>query len=152
MFKLARNKVFKNAAWLIGCKIAQMVINLFVGMLTARYLGPSNYGIINYAASIVAFAVPLMQLGMSNILVQEIVNHKQKEGEILGTAITMSFFSSLLCIAGIFCFVSIVNAGEKETIIEFRVSIPSIENVACTLCIFHQTAIYCFVIVNTERR
>ncbi len=94
-----------------------MVLNLVVGMLTARYLGPSNYGVINYAASVVAFLVPVMQLGMCNILVQEIVNSENSEGEILGTAILLSSVSSLLCILGAITFVSIANAGETDTII-----------------------------------
>ena len=114
---LLKNRVFKNASWIIGCKVGQMIINLVVGMLTARYLGPSNYGVINYAASIVAFVTPIMQLGMNNILVQEIVNGPEKEGETLGTAITMSVCSSLLCIVGVVAFVNIANAGEHETIL-----------------------------------
>ena len=117
MLQMLSNRVIKNASWLIGCKIAQMLINLFVGMLTARYLGPSNYGTINYAASIVTFAVPIMQLGLSNTLVQEIVNNPEKEGEILGTAIRMSVCSSFLCIIGVIVFASIANAGEYETIV-----------------------------------
>lgn len=112
-----KNRVFKNASWIIGCKIGQMVINLVVSMLTARYLGPSNYGVINYAASIVAFVTPIMQLGMSNILVQEIVNGPEREGETLGTAIAMSVCSSFLCIVGVIAFANIANAGEHETII-----------------------------------
>ena len=65
------NRVFKNAAWIIGCKIAQSLISLIIGLLTARYLGPSNYGIISYVASIVAFAVPIMQLGLNATLVKK---------------------------------------------------------------------------------
>ena len=53
-------KVFTNAKWIIICKIIQSVLQLLVGMLSARYLGPSNYGLINYAASITAFAMPIM--------------------------------------------------------------------------------------------
>ena len=117
MGQLLKNRVFKNASWIIGCKVAQMIINLVVGMLTARYLGPLNYGVINYAASIVAFVTPIMQLGMSNILVQEIVNGPEKEGETLGTAITMSVCSSFLCIVGVVAFANIANAGEQETIL-----------------------------------
>ena len=64
------NKVIKNASWMIGCKIAQSVISLIIGMLTARYLGPSNYGLISYAASIAVFLLPLMQLGLIKTLVQ----------------------------------------------------------------------------------
>ena len=76
------NKVIKNASWIIVGRIAQSIVGMLIAMITARFLGPSNYGLINYASSIVAFAVPIMQLGLSNILVQELVNNKEKEGEI----------------------------------------------------------------------
>ena len=59
------NRIIKNASWIIVGKVAQSVLNLIVTMLTARYLGPSNYGLINYAASIVAFVV---LLGLKDIL------------------------------------------------------------------------------------
>ena len=98
-------------------KVAQSVLGFIVGMLTARYLGPSNYGIINYAASLVAFVVPIMNLGLSNILVQEIVLDKNKEGVVLGTSIILSLISSIACIIGIFTAANVLNAGEKETIL-----------------------------------
>ena len=51
-----KEKVIKNAAWMIVCKIAQALISLLITMFTARYLGPSNYGVVTYAASVVSFA------------------------------------------------------------------------------------------------
>mgnify|MGYP003311724305 CR=1 FL=1 len=74
---MIKNKVLKNASWLITCKIVQSVLGLIISMLTARYLGPANFGVINYAASIVAFATPLMQLGLNSILADEM---GRKEG------------------------------------------------------------------------
>lgn len=117
MSSLLKNKIFKNASWIIACKIVQAVLNLIVTMLSARYLGPSGYGLINYAASVVAFATPIMQLGLNSVLVQEIVNAPEKEGEALGTSLIMSFCTSFLTIAGVVSFVAIANHGEKETII-----------------------------------
>lgn len=110
-------KVIKNASWIIGVQIIRSIVSIVISMLTARFLGPSSYGLINYAASIVAFVAPIMYLGLAGILVQEIVNSPEREGEIIGTAITMSFCSSLICIAGVVAFVFFVNAGEKETLI-----------------------------------
>ena len=95
------HRVFKNAAWIIGCKIAQSLLNLVIGLLTARYLGPSNYGIINYVASIVAFAMPIMQLGLKNTLVKEFVQSPDREGEILGTALVLNIGSSPSCFPSI---------------------------------------------------
>lgn len=110
-------KVVKNAAWIIGVRIVQSILALLISMLTARYLGPSNYGLISYASSVVAFVVPIMQLGLPSILVQEIVNKPEQEGEILGTSIVLSIISSFACMLGVVTFANVVNAGEATTII-----------------------------------
>ena len=111
------NRVLKNTFWIIACKVLQMGLNLVVSMLTARYLGPGNYGLINYAASIVAFLVPVMQLGLRSTLVQELVNNPEKEGKILGTAVALNVLSAAACIVGIVSVTSVINAGETETIL-----------------------------------
>ena len=113
----SNEKVVKNATWIIGIKIVQSILALVISMFTARYLGPSNYGVISYAASVVAFVVPIMQLGLPSILVQEIVNKPNQEGEILGTSIVLNVISSFACMLGVGVFVNVLNAGETTTII-----------------------------------
>ena len=76
------NRIVKNASWIIVCRIIQAGLNLVVSMITARYLGPSNYGLITYASSIVAFIVPLVQLGINGILVQQFVEEPENTGEL----------------------------------------------------------------------
>ena len=110
-------QVFNNAKWIIICKIAQSILQLIIGMMSARYLGPSNYGLISYAASIVAFALPFMRLGLNAILVHELVEDPDKEGEIVGTSLILNVLSSILCIGGVSIFASLANFGETETII-----------------------------------
>lgn len=111
------NKIVKNASWIIICRIIQSLLGFVVSMMTARYLGPSNYGLINYAQSLVVFVTPLMLLGFNNILVQEIVNSPEIEGLTIGTAVFFSFISSLLCSIGVIGFAIVANAGQRETII-----------------------------------
>lgn len=111
------NRVLKNSVWIIFCKIIQAILTLFITILSARYLGPSNYGIINYAASVVAFFVPVMQLGFRNTLVQEFVGDSEKSGEILGTSIILNFISSIACMAGVFMFVLVANRNAPSTIL-----------------------------------
>lgn len=53
--KFKVNKFTSNTIWLILEKIFQLILGLVVGIWTARYLGPSNYGILNYGASFIAF-------------------------------------------------------------------------------------------------
>lgn len=90
---------------------------LIISMLTARYLGPSNYGLINYAQSIVTFFSPIAQLGLTGVLVKELIQYPDQEGEIMGTAISLGILSSFICIGNIVLFVSITNFGNIETLL-----------------------------------
>ena len=92
-------------------------MQLIIGMISARYLGPSNYGLINYAASIVAFALPLLKLGLDAVLVYELVESPEKEGEIMGTSLVLNLVSGTLCIFGVSAFAAIINFNETVTII-----------------------------------
>ena len=108
--------VLKNASWIIGCKIAQSTLSFIIGLFTARYLGPSNFGIITYAASIVAFFIPIMQLGFNSTLVQEFLEKPEDEGGILGTALVLNLISAIISIIGVSAFVFIADKNEPETI------------------------------------
>ena len=86
-------------------------------MLSARFLGPSGYGLITYTASVVAFAAPLMYLGFTSVLVQELIAHPEKEGETLGTAIFSGLMSGVLCIGGACAFVAAANRTREALIV-----------------------------------
>ena len=111
------NRTLKNASWIIICRIVQAILALIIGMITARYLGPSNYGLLNYAISVVAFSIPVMKLGLTSTLVQELVADPEHEGSTLGTSLVLSLMSATVCFAGVNVFVNLSNAGEQDTII-----------------------------------
>ncbi|MBR7132117.1 MAG: flippase [Clostridia bacterium] len=127
MPQIKSKQVFKNAKWIIICKIAQSIIQLVIGMISARYLGPSNYGLINYAASITAFFLPIMKLGLDATLVHELLEKPEKEGETIGTAVLLNILSSILCIGSVTAISFIANPSETETVI---------------VCILYSTSIF----------
>ena len=112
-----KNKVLNNASWIIACKIMQSACSFIIGVFTARYLGPTSYGLISYAASIVAFFLPIMQLGFSSTLVREIVNQPEREGQVLGTSLVLNIISSIACVIGITTFSFLSTPTETETIV-----------------------------------
>lgn len=114
--KLLKNKTLRNAGWLVGGKIAQIPINLLVSLLTARYLGPANYGLITYGTAYTAFFASLCNLGINSVLVKEFIDNPGEEGTIIGTSLLLRAVSSVLSAIMIFCIVSIVDIGEKTTI------------------------------------
>lgn len=113
---MSAHLILQNAKWIVGCRIAQALIQLLIGMFSARYLGPDNYGLISYAASLTAFALPVMQLGFPSTLVQEYLEHPEQQGEILGTGLVLNLISAVACILGVSCFAMAANRGEPETI------------------------------------
>ena len=112
-----QSKVIKNAGWIIGCKIAQSALSLVINMISARFLGPSNYGLITYVASIVAFVLPIMQLGLSKTLVMDLIERPNEEGTVLGTAFAMNIVSALACMTAVYGYLRIVDSNEPTTIL-----------------------------------
>ena len=113
---LLKSKVVRNASWLIAGKIAQMIISLFVGLLTARYLGPSNYGLIGYAGAYVAFLTIFCNLGINSVLVKEFIDNPGQEGKILGTTIGLRALSTLLSYITLIVVVFLIDGNEPLTI------------------------------------
>lgn len=110
--KFRENLFLTNTIWNIGGKVIQMFISLIVGMLTARYLGPSNYGIIGYTASYVTFFSAICQLGFNSIAVKEILEQPDKQGEILGSTIFFRVLSSLLSSVGVVILVYFLDSAD----------------------------------------
>lgn len=114
--KLLGNRIAKNAGWIIGGKIIHIILSLFVSLLTARYLGPSNYGLINYAGAYTTFFFSLCTLGINSILVKELVDEPDLEGTTLGTTLILRFISSTFSLLTIIGISMIVDRGEPTTI------------------------------------
>lgn len=118
----AKNKEVKNAGWLIGGKIAQMVISLFVGVLSARYLGPSNFGLISYAKALMSFFMVLCTLGINSVIVKDFLDDPAGEGKTLGSALFFRALSSFCAALMVILASFVIDGGEKETIIVVALS------------------------------
>ena len=114
--KLTGNKVARNAGWLIAGKVIHMVLALFVSLLTARYLGPSNYGLINYAGAYTTFFFSLCTLGINSILVKEFVDTPENTGTIIGSTLLLRFLSSTFSVLTIIGISMVADHGEPTTI------------------------------------
>lgn len=120
--KIINNFELKNAVWLIGGKVIQMVLSLVVSIWMARYLGPSDFGLINYGNSYTSFFMAFCTLGLNSIIIKEFVDLPDNIGETLGTALTLRIISSFLSAMAIMVIVSILDYGEKITIIVVALS------------------------------
>lgn len=114
--KFKGNLFIYNTIWNIGGKVLQMGLSLIVGMLTARYLGPSNYGVIGYTASYVSFFSVICQLGFTSIAVKELIENKETEGAVLGTSIFLRVCTSIISSVAITILIYVMDEGDKTVV------------------------------------
>ncbi len=107
------SRVLRNAGWLIGARILQMFFGIFITAWTARYLGPSNTGAVTYVSSIVSFFSSLATLGLNNVIVKELIDNRERENEVLGTAVAMRLLSSTSSAVLVLSIVRLLNRGDR---------------------------------------
>ena len=114
---ILKNRTVKNAGYLIVGKSIQMIFGLVIGLITARYLGPANYGLINYAGAYAAFFAALCTLGINDVLVKEFVDHPGEEGKVIGTTLGLRAISSILSAVAIVVVSFFLDADEPTTVL-----------------------------------
>lgn len=74
-----------NTLWLMAEKVIRLAVGFSVGVYVARSLGPTQYGLLNYAISYVAIFSVISTLGLDQIVLRELVRHPEQSDRLLGT-------------------------------------------------------------------
>ncbi len=87
-----------NTGWIFVAKVTSFIVSFLTLAIVARYLGPELYGKISYAQSFVALFSMIASLGIDTILYRDLVAHKEREGEILGTATLLKLVCGIIAL------------------------------------------------------
>jgi len=115
-----------NTLWVLGEKIIRMMISLWVGIWVARYLGPSDYGLLNYAQSFVGLFGAIAALGLEGIVIRELVNHPDQRDTLMGTTFWMKLIGSLLILPLLAFAIAFTSNDHPTNILIFIVSCATI--------------------------
>ncbi|WP_266364919.1 flippase [Tellurirhabdus rosea] len=69
----------KNTAWILFDRIFRMTSSLIVGLWLAQYFGPEKYGLWSYAFLIPSILTPIVNLGLTNIIINKVGYLHQNE-------------------------------------------------------------------------
>lgn len=108
-------RIVISTGWLAMERIFRMVVSFFVGIAIARYLGPAQYGQLNYAQSFVALFSAIAALGLEGIVVRNIVNHPARKDEIMGSAFVLKLLGSLFTIALTIALIVLLRPDDPQT-------------------------------------
>lgn len=102
----------KNTGWLIFEKIFVMGVSLIVTSLMARYLGTADFGLLNYSLAYLMIFMTVSNLGIDDILVNEIVKNKEDIGKLIGTTMGLRFATSIFSILLLFFLIRFFDPSE----------------------------------------
>ena len=80
-----------NSFWIMGEKILGLGLGFVATVFVARYLGPEDFGSLAYALSLAALFAAAGHMGLSGLVVREIVKDEAGRGETLGTVAFLKF-------------------------------------------------------------
>ncbi|QEM69133.1 flippase [Geobacter sp. FeAm09] len=107
--------IIGNTGWLFLDKIVRMGVGLVVNVWVARYLGPAQFGLFNYAVAFVALFSALATLGLDGIVVREIVKEPARRDEILGSVFAMKLAGGVATLLMAVAAVSFLRHGDAST-------------------------------------
>ena len=90
--------VVKNAGWMMAEQIVRMLTAVLVGVWVARHLGPAEFGLLSYAQSFAALFAVVAALGLTRMVIREIVEHREQVKQQSEIVITVFVFRMIAAI------------------------------------------------------
>jgi polysaccharide transporter, PST family len=117
-------KILGNTSWLMLDRVVRMGLGLVVGVWVARYLGPAQFGMLNFSIAFVALFATLTTLGLELIVLREVLFNPADTSEILGTAFTLRTFGSI--VAPLIAIAAVYGIQPNDATARLMVSVLSI--------------------------
>ncbi len=117
-------KILPNISWLFFDKIIRILGGLIIGIWVARYLGPEQFGILNYGMAFVAMFSFLPNLGFNQIVVRDVTKYPEKTNQILGSSLVLKLLGSSLAVSLIVLIV--LNLNKTDTLVKYIIILFSI--------------------------
>lgn len=92
-------RYLSNSGWMLGEKILMLAVGLTATVVLARYLGPEDFGYLNYALSLVALLTIVCHLGLTGLVVKELRVRPDQEDRILTSVFVTKVAASIVAYA-----------------------------------------------------
>lgn len=133
-------KILKNVFWAVTGKVVTLLSSLVVGIFVARYLGPEQYGLMNYVISIVSLFTIFATFGTSEIIIRELSKKELDKDIILGSALAVRLSLAFICLIAIGVYLLFSNES-FETCILILIYSSTIFFSCCEIIRFYFTSI-----------
>jgi len=135
-------RIIGNTGWLMVDRLIRMGMGLFVGVWVARYLGPEQFGSLNFAISFVALFGSVTSLGLEAIVMREVLHAPEDSRDILGTALALRSGAGFLCVGAAIGVVRLIQPHDRQALILVSIiSLTLVFQAFDTIDVFFQSRI-----------
>lgn len=110
--KILKNKFLYNLSWIFFGNIAHAVFSFLLSVFAGRILTNNDYGLVNYAASWIAFFNAICSLGINGIITKKFAEDEAAASEYLGTAIKLRFAVAVISATALQILIALLNTEE----------------------------------------
>lgn len=123
---LLKEKSIVNIIWLMSDSVLRLGMGFIVSVWLARYLGPAEFGMFNYAYAMIAIYAAVASLGMNGVVVREIVKGELDNATIMGTSFSLQIIGSFIATILVIFTVMILRPHEWDLMLAVLFMLPSV--------------------------
>src|SRR5688500_1760116 len=112
----ARQAAATNAGWLIGERILSGLLAVTVTAAVARHLGPAGFGVLSFALSLVLLFGTFWTLGLSGLVIRELVREPARESELLGTILGLRLLGGIVAVVAALGLTLVLGTDAQTTL------------------------------------
>lgn len=124
--RINKSKSISNMIWLSSDSIIRLGLGFIISVWLARYLGPDDFGLYNYAYAMIAIYSAIASLGMNGVVVRELVKADTEKNVLLGTSFFLQIIGSLIASVFVISTTMILRPHEWNLVLIVLVMLPSV--------------------------
>jgi PST family polysaccharide transporter len=95
----------------------RLSVSVLVSTWVARYLGPENFGLLNFAASLTAIFAAVVPLGIDGLVVRDLITRRENRGSLIGTTLGLRLGAAITCSLLAAAYVAIARPGDMAAML-----------------------------------
>lgn len=84
-----------NTVWLILERLFRLSVNLYVSAWVAQYLGPEDFGILNFVLSYAGIFTIIGLLGLDHIIISQLIKNPENKEKIISSSFYLKFLGTI---------------------------------------------------------
>lgn len=114
--RFPHSNFLKNTNWLFAEKVIQAVVGLILSAWIARYLGPTDFGNLTFAATYISFFYVVATFSLDALIIRDIARTPEAAHVILGSGLAIRLLGGTIAWLCAVCCVLLFLANQKNNI------------------------------------